>query len=852
MIPSWRLRRRGLRPAAIALAVASCFAMPVVLANPTGASVAAGQVSFHQQGNLLQITNSPNAIINWQSFSIGANEVTRFVQGSASSAVLNRVVGHDPSSILGALQSNGRIFLLNPNGIVFGASARIDVAGLVASSLHLSDADFLGGKLRFVDAVGAGAVVNEGAIATPSGGQVYLVGASVENRGLIRSPRGEVVLAAGKRVELVDPGTPDLRVEITAPDNRAVNLGAIAAEAGRVGIYAGLLSQGGVIDANSAQATEDGRIVLKATQGVTLAAGSLTAASGRNGGTVTVESGDTTLVAGTIEAKGSEGQGGRVEVLGNKVGLIGGAQIDVSGESGGGMVLVGGDFQGKNPDIQNAYRTYVGADATITADALTSGDGGRVIVWSDDTTRFYGNISARGGAQGGDGGFVEVSGKGNLGFDGRVNVGASAGSSGTLLLDPQNISIQNFGVVPGPDDGDLNADTPTVSDPAGAVYFADGIASNFSLSDSALEAQTGNVVLQATQDITVAGGLSGGGLDFVNQTAGERVVFQAGRDIAVFSPITTAGGNIHLEADSPHSPAGGGDGTGQLRINAAISTRGTLGTGTDGSITLIGGGVPVNGGFTIAANVLAGTGGIQISLSAAGTLNLGLGAPGATQLSSSDIARLQSTGALVIGRATSGGDDGLGLNAQLLTVNSISNNTAGAIPLSAPSGTSFELIAGAGGITLERPIVAHQDVVITTPGTVTVNDTIDTTIGNNDITINAGNLVLGPSGMINVGAGSCSLNGGACFGSSGSGGGSSGLPPELEPGSTQPENVLVGATDQAVTPPASVSSGTKDSEEEDPSVKKKPVCTGGGKGQAAASAAVGGSFSRQCTSRGCF
>jgi filamentous hemagglutinin family protein len=831
----------------MALAVASCFAPPVVLANPTGASVANGQVSIHQQGNLLQITNSPNAIINWQSFSVGASEITRFLQQSASSAVLNRVIGQNPSAILGTLQSNGRVFLINPNGIVFGANARIDVAGLVASTLNLSDADFLGGKLRFTEVAGAGSVVNDGAITTASGGQVYLVGASVENKGLIRSPRGEVVLAAGKSVELVNPGTPNLRVEVTAPDNAAVNLGRIAAEAGRVGIYAGLVSQGGTIEANSAQVTADGRIVLKATQSATLEADSVTTANGPKGGSVTVESGDTTLVAGTIEAKGSEGKGGTVEVLGNKVGVIGDASIDVSGETGGGTVLVGGDFQGKNPNVQNAYRTYVGPETTVTADAVTSGDGGKVIVWSDDTTRFHGKISAHGGAQGGDGGFVEVSGKSNLSFDGRVNVGASAGRAGTLLLDPQNITIQN--ALSPLYDPQLDADVPTAGDPAGAIYFADGGPSaNFLLSEQALEAQTGNVVLQATQDITVVSGLSGGGLVFANQTAGERVAFQAGRDITINSPVTTAGADIYLEADSPHSPAGGGDGTGQLRINTAISTRGSGAGG--GLITLIGGGDPVNGGFNIADDVLAGTGGIQISLSASGSLDLGIGAPGATQLSSQDIARLQTSGTLLIGRATTAGDDGVGLNAKILTVNSITNSTAGPIPLSPTSGNTFQLEADAGGITLDRPITAYQDVVITTSGTVNLNNTIDTTAGSADLTINAGSLVLGPSGSINVGTGVCSLNGGLCPGS-----GSSGMPPGVEPPSVSPENVLVGATDQAVTPPVAMSSGTEDedTEKKKSDTAKKPICSGSGKSQAAAAVPAGvGAGGPRCTSRGCF
>ncbi len=815
-----RNSRRRLRRAAIAFAVASCFATPVVLANPTGAAVASGQVSIHQQGNLLQITNSPNAIINWQSFSVGENEITRFLQQSASSAVLNRVIGQNPSAILGALQSNGRVFLINPNGIVFGANAQVDVAGLVASALKLSDADFLGGKLTFAETVGAGAVVNEGAITTPSGGQAYLVGASVENKGLIKSPQGEVVLAAGKSVELVDPGTPNLRVEVTAPDNAAVNLGHIAADAGRVGIYAGLITQRGTIQANSARVTEDGRIVLKATQSATLEAGSVTAANGPRGGSVTVESGDTTLVAGAIEAKGSEGAGGTVEVLGNKVGLIGHANIDASGETAGGTVLVGGDFQGKSPEVQNAYRSYVGADANITADAVTSGDGGRVIVWSDDATRAYGTISAKGGSQSGDGGFIEVSSKKALDFAAKVNASAPNGTAGTLLLDPDNINVATTA------SGAAVSAVDAFTDP-GALQTID---------PGTLDAAGTTVVLQATNDITVSNAVN-------LTTAGAGFFAQAGNNITVNATITTNGGDIHLEADSPHSPAGGGDGSGQVQIVAAVSTRGTSGLVADGSITLIGGGnrnSGANAGGIELGNfdVAAGTGGIQISLSAAGTLDLEVGAPGATQLSSDDIARLKTTGRLVIGEATTAGSDGRGLNAQTLTVSSITNSTAGAIPLSSESGASFELIAGADGITLDRPIIAYQDVVISTSGTVNLNETIDTTAGNDSLTITApGGLVLGSGGFINSGSGVCSLNGALCSGSSGSGGSSGGstggssdesseLPPGVEPPSVSPQNTLVGSIDQAVTPPVAVSSGTEDAEEEKKETAKKPVCTG--------------------------
>jgi filamentous hemagglutinin family protein len=454
-----KTRRSTLTPRLISLAVASCFAGGAAFANPTGPTVVNGQVTMNQAGSLLSITNSPNSIINWQSFSIGANEITRFTQQSAASAVLNRVVGAggaiDPSVILGALQSNGRVFLLNPSGIVFGAGSQIDVAGLVASSLNLSNADFLGGRLRFTEVAGAGSVVNQGAINAATGGQVYLVGPSVTNSGLITSPKGEVILAAGNTVELVNPGTPNLRVEISAPDNEARNLGQIVAEAGRVGIYAGLINHSGSTRVDSAVATEDGRIILKATKNTTVEAGSTLSASGPTGGQVTIQSGDTTIVQGAVSATGSEGRGGTVEVLGNLVGLDGNALVDVSGETGGGRALIGGDFQGRNPGVQNAYRTYFGPSATIRADAKGNGDGGTVIVWSDNATAAYGTISARGGAEGGDGGFVEVSSRGWLDFHAKVDTSAPKGRNGTLLLDPREVCIYNTdsGSCPGSGEG---------------------------------------------------------------------------------------------------------------------------------------------------------------------------------------------------------------------------------------------------------------------------------------------------------------------------------------------------------------------------------------------------------------
>jgi filamentous hemagglutinin family protein len=162
-------------------------------------------------------SNSNGAIINWQQFNIGAGETTRFIQPTASSAVLNRVLAADPSLLYGTLASNGKVFLVNPAGILVGAGARIDTAGFVASTLAIKDSDFLAGKLSFgqIGAAANGLVSNQGTITTVDGGSVYLIGANVSNQGIIHTPGGEAILAAGQTVQLVDTATPGVKVEIT-------------------------------------------------------------------------------------------------------------------------------------------------------------------------------------------------------------------------------------------------------------------------------------------------------------------------------------------------------------------------------------------------------------------------------------------------------------------------------------------------------------------------------------------------------------------------------------------------------------------------------------------------------------
>ena len=204
-------RTRGPRLNPVALAWALWLALPLGMGNaaaqvlPSGASTVQGQASIVTQGNRMTVTTSSNAALNWQSFSIGAGQSVRFDQPNASSQVLNRVLGNDPSRIFGQLSSNGRVWLLNPNGVLFGPTARVDVAGLVASTLNLSNSDFLANRMNFgSDGVAGGAVVNQGRITAAPGGQVFLVGSAVDNQGVINAPNGDVVLAAGKSVRKAD------------------------------------------------------------------------------------------------------------------------------------------------------------------------------------------------------------------------------------------------------------------------------------------------------------------------------------------------------------------------------------------------------------------------------------------------------------------------------------------------------------------------------------------------------------------------------------------------------------------------------------------------------------------------
>ncbi|MBU4117558.1 MAG: filamentous hemagglutinin N-terminal domain-containing protein, partial [Proteobacteria bacterium] len=558
------------RQITVAAAFACLFAAGQAQANGTNPTVVEGQASFSTLGSSLNIVNSPGAIINWQGFSIGAGETTRFIQQSAASSVLNRVIGPDPSSILGTLTSNGRVFLINPSGILVGQGAHIDVAGLVASTLNLSNQDFLAGRLNFADNSLAGTVENQGSITTPSGGSVYLVGSSVTNSGIINSPQGDVILAAGQSVKIFDSSTPGVRVEVTANDNSVVNLGEILAQSGEIGIYGAVLRNAGIIDADQVVREAGGKIVLRAKQDVTLETGSRLSANGEQGGEITVQSeSGTTQVSGTIEANGTDevaGKGGIVQLLGNRVSLMA-ANVDASGPTGGGTVLIGGDYQGKNLSVQNALATLVSSDSSVKVDAITSGNGGKVIVWSDSDTSIGGTLTARGGANSGDGGFIETSGKHLLLADGtRVNTLAPHGKTGRWLLDPVNWTIAAAG-------------DETAANVVASLATTDReiLADNDITVDDAIAWVTGQtLILNAGHDVLVNAAMTastiGAGIELI---AGNDVIaisslvasantavidVSAGRNVSVTTVTANGGGSVNLRAGN------------DLIVNGVIST----------------------------------------------------------------------------------------------------------------------------------------------------------------------------------------------------------------------------------------------------------------------------------------
>src|SRR6516165_10050650 len=435
--------------------------------GPLGGTVVGGSATIQGQGGPAVIVNqsSGSAIINWNTFNIGVNESVRFNQPGSSSVVLNRVTGGlGPSEILGTLTANGRVFVINRDGILFGPNAVVNTAGFLATTHDIKNSDFMAGRYNFnIPGRPDASIVNQGRITATSGGFAALVAPGVRNTGTITATLGTVALVPGNGFTLDLYG--DKLITLAVGDQIASkvidvstgkplkslvsNEGKIRANGGRVELTAAaartvvdsVINTSGVITANSI-GRRNGMIVLSAATGASKPAGAPA---------------QIVKISGTLAAAGKKKgtQGGTILVTGENIKLAS-ARIDASGRAGGGKVLIGGDWGGGNPNtslvknssaklesfvIPTATTVSVDAATTINASATGRGNGGKVVLWSDSETTFAGTILARGGARSGDGGFVETSSRKLLNYSGTTDTRAPNGTVGTLLLDPVNVLI---------------------------------------------------------------------------------------------------------------------------------------------------------------------------------------------------------------------------------------------------------------------------------------------------------------------------------------------------------------------------------------------------------------------------
>lgn len=473
--------------------------------HPSTPTVIHGQAQFLKDQNQLIIqTQSDKTIINWDQFSIDAGEVTHFLQPHEASATLNRVLSQSPSSILGSLTSNGVIFLINPNGIIVGPGGKVDVNGLVASTLEIENVQFLkGGDLHFLGMSDA-AIENLGVI--KGGGEgVFLIGRHLINKGDILTASSEVHFGAGTHILLK---TEDRHLYIQ-PD--------LEVATGGIGI-----EQEGTIEASQVELQASGNLYDLAIRHSGKTKAYMTQEKGGEvylvgkGGTVSVD--DNSHVVGDK----------RVEVLGEKVSLCDRTSVETrkSGE-----ILIGGSPKRIEPDAINATHTFVGREVMINSNTSNDGDGGEVTVFATGRTGFFGKILARGGEKRGDGGTVEVSGYEDMIFRGFVETEAPNGMDGLLILDPSDITISGGGTAGGAFDG--GSPLNTFSATAGSAILNNG-ALNTAL-------QTNNVLVTTTSGFAAAGNINIGATTTLNLATSHTLTLQADNNITISSPLTMSG-----------------------------------------------------------------------------------------------------------------------------------------------------------------------------------------------------------------------------------------------------------------------------------------------------------------------
>ena len=563
-------------------------------ANPVDGVIAAGDATIASSGSTLTVTQtSSRAVIDWRGFDIGAGETTNFVQPGSTSVTLNRVNSTSASRIDGTLTANGNIYIVNQNGVVFGAGSRVDVNGLVATTADISNSNFMAGVDRF-DIAGSNPnalVANHGTITAKDAGLVGLVAPNVENSGVITARLGRVQLASGDTttVDLYGDGLLEVAVSNAVTSQTVTNTGTINAAGGTIAITAAAGAQmvGSLVTVhgqlNAPTVGEHQGKVIIAAEGSNAVANNDAASKGTKSGVSTV------LVQAKIDVsarpiakdgtatEANNGEAGSVTITGDHVALLTGTEIDATGSVQGGTIHIGGEYlgQGLTPAaLVTIVQSGVLLDASGIVDPnqtnATGAAGGEVIVYADDATTFAGIIHADGSGERGDGGFVETSGKRALLSYGTVSaIAGRNGKAGTWLLDPADITI-----VAGATNSNITGSPNFTATGTSSQIGADNIT-------SVLNAGT-NVTITTTND-----GYAGNGDIFVNAaitaTGSGSLTLSAYRNIDVNAAITLNGGNLTLGANNT------GNQMGAVRVAANITT--------GGGYLVIGGGVDPTTGY---------------------------------------------------------------------------------------------------------------------------------------------------------------------------------------------------------------------------------------------------------------
>ncbi|WP_332388410.1 filamentous hemagglutinin N-terminal domain-containing protein [Burkholderia ubonensis] len=404
-------------------------------ALPTGHAVVAGQadIATSVDGKTMSINqHSDKLITNWQDFGVAGGERVSFHQPGSSSIALNRVIGTHGSQIDGRIDANGKVFLVNPNGVMFGAGSQVNVGSLVASTQNLTDADFLAGNYRFAG-TSAATVANAGNITAADGGSVALLGARVSNTGVIQAKMGRIALGAGHAFKVNFDGSDLLSVQVDggAVDAQASNGGLLKADGGEV-----LMTARAAGDLLNAVVNNTGTIEARGLS--------------NHGGRITLDGG-TVLAGGTLDASAAAGQGGEVATRGTHVRIADDATVDTRGANGrSGTWKI---------DTANA-RVADDANATIGAAALSRNLGTTHVAltdtagdlsiegpvnWSSDHTlslasqrggvKLQGALNARGSRAG-----LEVNAAKRIDIDGPLTL---TGANAALALNSGNGHVLN-------------------------------------------------------------------------------------------------------------------------------------------------------------------------------------------------------------------------------------------------------------------------------------------------------------------------------------------------------------------------------------------------------------------------